>query len=61
MMDLDQWVYQEEERIDQLFASGEIDMSEQSKMLKELYREARGYEQDDRERYYEQYPGMGQW
>ena len=59
-MNLDDWVNQEEERISEMLASGSIDVREQNRLLKELYRDARGYEQEDREQYIEQYPGAGQ-
>ena len=46
-MNLDEWVYQEEERIDELWASGEIDRATRERMLRELYREAREYEREE--------------
>lgn len=60
-MNLDEWVAEEENRIVEMYANGDIDSKEQSRLLKELYREARDYEEEDLNNYMDNYPGMGNW
>jgi hypothetical protein len=55
------WVEDEEQRIDERFSNGEITLTEHRKLSKELYHDARGYEEEDKERYIQEYPGAGLW